>query len=891
MKVIILCFFVLISKLSFAAHIIGGDIYYNYLGNNQYRFFITLYRDCNSTGAEYDNPLMLTIYLGGNSLYQNISVPFPGSTLLPVIFNNPCATPPTNICVERAIYTVVVTLPPSPNGYTVSYQRCCRGPNVTNLINPDDTGITLTTTIPGSGSNYYQNSSPRYVNYPPILLCSNDNLIFNHAATDPDGDQLVYSLVTPNAGANSINPMPTQAPAPPYQAVNWAGGFNAATPLGPGSSVTINAVTGILNVNPNMVGLFVVGVRVQEIRNGVVIGETVRDFLFRVFNCNITMQAILPTQEQLPTFISYCQGLNVQFDNNSYGGTSYAWNFGVAGTSNDVSNLFEPNYTYPAPGTYQAQLIVNPGQACTDTAYISIIVNNPFSISWTAEDSLCITGNQFNFIGQSSSPNIGTYNWTFDSNASQPSATGLAGPTINYATPGYHVVILAGDNGECQTSFTDSVYLFGLAISSILIPPDIACLGLTIPFGNSSVNSIQYAWDFGIAGINTDVSSAFSPTYSYTNPGNYTVQLIASSGLNCADTSSVQITINEPLILDFVHDDSLCINGGLYDFDANVSGPPNSTFWWNFGSNAVPASANTIDVNDVSYLTAGFHPVTLYGSFDNCIDSIVKQVYVFAEPIINFVFLNTLQCAPSTATFINTSTSDGNTIYSWDFGDGGTSTSFNATHVYYQVGTYSVGLTLITLEGCVDTLYLLQQDVVTVNPSPIAGFSVTPTEVDVCDNTVNFIDESSGASTYLYYFDHYGFTSTLPSFSHEYIVPGTDNPVQVVSNVFGCKDSAICTVKVSPFTLYIPNTFIPDEDGKNDIFKPITDFEIIEWEFCVYNRWGQLVFITDNKEMGWDGKYRGVISPDGVYAYVLKYKPCNIPSAWQILTGSVNLLR
>jgi gliding motility-associated-like protein len=640
-----------------------------------------------------------------------------------------------------------------------------------------------------------------------------------------------------------------------------------------------------------MIGLFVVGVRVQEIRNGVVIGQTVRDFLFRVFNCNITMQAILPTQEQLPTFISYCQGLTVQFDNSSYGGSSYAWDFGVAGTNADISNLFEPNYTYPSPGTYQAQLIVNPGMPCTDTAYISIIVNNPFSVAWTAEDSLCINGNEFNFVGQSSSPAIGTYSWTFDASASQSSASGLAGPTIVYSTPGYHTIVISGDNGQCQTSFTDSVYIFGQATSSILVPPNIECLGLTIAFGNTSTNSFQYQWDFGVGGINTDISSVFSPSYSYTTSGTYTVQLIASSGLNCSDTSDVQITINEPLMLSFTHSDSLCINGGLYDFDGTVSGPPNATYWYDFGPNAVPSSANSSDVNDVSYLSAGVHPVTLYGSFDNCIDSVQQQVYVYFEPSINFVFLNSLQCAPSIASFVNTSVVDGSASYSWDFGDGGTSTALNPSHVYYQVGNYSVGLTLITLEGCIDTLYMLQQDIVTVNPSPIAGFSVNPDEVDVCDNTVNFTDESSGASSYLYYFDHNGFMSNQASFSYDYIVAGTDNPVQIVSNIFGCKDSAICTVKVSPFTLYIPNTFIPDEDGKNDVFKPVTDFEIIDWEFCVYNRWGQLVFITDNKDLGWDGKYRGAISPDGVYAYVLKYKPCNIPSAWQIITGSVNLLK
>lgn len=107
-------------------------------------------------------------------LIQDLSVPFPGSVILPLDFNNPCATPPNNICVQRAIYTVVVTLPPTPGGYTVSYQRCCRGPNISNLINPDDAGLTLTTHVPGSETAITNNSSPRFNNYPPILLCNNE---------------------------------------------------------------------------------------------------------------------------------------------------------------------------------------------------------------------------------------------------------------------------------------------------------------------------------------------------------------------------------------------------------------------------------------------------------------------------------------------------------------------------------------------------------------------------------------------------------------------------------------------------------------------------------------------------------------------------------------------
>ena len=118
----ILIFFLLLFTLfeARASHIVGGDIYYDHLGGSSYRFYITLYRDCNSTGAAYDDPLILTVYNQDNFLVQNIEVPFPGSVILPVVFNNPFVTPPTNICVEKAIYTVVINLPPTPGGYTVS---------------------------------------------------------------------------------------------------------------------------------------------------------------------------------------------------------------------------------------------------------------------------------------------------------------------------------------------------------------------------------------------------------------------------------------------------------------------------------------------------------------------------------------------------------------------------------------------------------------------------------------------------------------------------------------------------------------------------------------------------------------------------------------------------
>ena len=400
MKGICLFFFFLLAFNSRADHIIGGDIYYDDLGGGNYKFYITIYRDCNAEGAWFDDPLKLAVY-NNNNLIQNVDIFFPGYITLPIDFNNPCATAPTDVCVQRAIYEKTLNLPPVAGGYTVSYQRCCRGPNVMNIVNPDDTGLTLTTHVPGTETGISNNSSPRFSNYPPTLLCVGEELVFDHSAIDPDGDELVYSLVSPYIGASSFDPAPGQAPPPPYFPVQWIGGFNANSPLGPGSTSSIDN-NGMFTVNPSIIGLMVVGVRVQEYRNGQLIGETIRDFLFKVFDCNITMQAILPDQDELSSFISYCQGLTVQFENNSYGGTNYSWDFGVSGTNSDVSNSFTPIFTYPSPGDYVAQLIVNPGSECTDTAYMNITVNNPFSLSWEAPDSLCIIGNNFEFNGLSS---------------------------------------------------------------------------------------------------------------------------------------------------------------------------------------------------------------------------------------------------------------------------------------------------------------------------------------------------------------------------------------------------------------------------------------------------------------------------------------------------------
>jgi gliding motility-associated-like protein len=868
-----------------ASHIIGGDIYYDFLGNNQYRFFITLYRDCASTGAEYDNPLYLSVFKQGNVHVQTVQVAFPGSVVLPNNLNNPCATPPSGICVERAIYQVVLTLPPIPGGYTVSYQRCCRGPNITNLQFPDDTGLTLVAQIPGSNTGASNNSSPRFTNYPPVLLCNNDQLVFNHSATDPDGDQLVYSLVTPYAGANSNSPQPLQMPPPPYFPVTWQSNFNASVPLGPGSSTVIHPNTGILTVNPNLIGLFVVGVRVQEYRNGQLIGETIRDFLFRVFDCNIQLAAILPSQDQLATFNGYCNGLTVNFENNSFGGTNYAWDFGVPNTTADQSSIFEPTYTYPSPGIYTAQLIVNPGNTCSDTAYIDVVVNNPLTPTWTAPDSLCQSQALVTFTAQANDPSA-LFSWTLPNTASVTSAQGITVPNVTFNSPGYQTVTLQAQTNYCQALFTDSILVFGDPLANFNIPPQVECLGYTITLNNSSQNTFNYFWDFGFG----QTSNQNSPTVTFPAPGLYSVTLIASSTGGCIDTISLTVPIEEPIILSISHTDSLCMDNAFV-FDAQVSGPIGTQYFWDFGPNANPLSSTQLIGNQVFFQQYGLQQVQLIGQNQFCADTLTEVVSVFGHPSIDFVFVESLQCAPSIAQFINLSQTQVATTFIWNFGDGTSSQDPNPSHVYTTPGNYTVTLTLQEQAGCLDTLFMAQQDLVTVYPSPQAGFVVNPEEVDVCNNEVSFTSQAISALSYTYFVEDKGFIYHDPNFVHAYQTGGTDFPIQVVANSYGCTDTAYGRVEVAPFSIYAPNTFIPDDNGRNDVFQVVTNFEIFDCSLKIYNRWGEVVYESDNLAEGWDGSFNGLACQDGQYNYILRFKPCHEPQIMRQYQGIVHLLR
>ena len=289
MKNFLSILFVGISFNLFSAHIIGGELTYQCIGNNNYEITLKLYRDCNSQGAFFDQIAPVAIYTSSGSvnnrqINKGATYPFPPNS------SNPCLIS-VNQCIEYASYIDTVSLPAIIGGYTITYQRCCRIPNIANLLNSSDQGITLTTSIP---SNDSCNSSPKWDSVLPLAFCVGSPVSIQVQCSDIDGDSLKYEFCDLLHGGGKSNqqgslnsPAPNPPAPPPYASVPFNGTYSTTYPLPTNPPLTINNSTGVITGTPNLIGQFGLGIKVTEWRNGVPINSIRRDLTVRIVsNCS-----------------------------------------------------------------------------------------------------------------------------------------------------------------------------------------------------------------------------------------------------------------------------------------------------------------------------------------------------------------------------------------------------------------------------------------------------------------------------------------------------------------------------------------------------------------------------------------------------------------------------
>lgn len=541
-NILFLLFLTLFSFKTYATHIVGGEIFYDYLGSNNYRVTLKLYRDCYLGQAPYDDPATIFIFDNSGMFIDSLEIPFPGSRHLPTTINNPCFIPPTDVCVEEAIYTETVNLPPIPGGYNLTYQRCCRNNSILNLVSPGDVGSTYMAHIP-ENTLAAVNSSPRYNNFPPIFLCANVPLVFDHSASDPDGDSLYYELCDPFTGLTPACPIlgpqavgtgggacAIIADPPPYPFVPWLSSYNAAYPMSASPALTIDPHTGLMTGTPDMIGQWVVGVCVSEYRNGVLLDVNKRDFQFNVVNCpNLPVAAIT-----LPLHENACFGLQADFTQSSLNATTYYWDFGDPTTTSDHSTQYSPSWTYPDTGVYNVTLIINPGTICADTNVSTVTIQNLLAPTFIHNGSACVDNNSFNFTAAGEFDGTGTFAWNFGSHASTPSANGQSLSNVTFDTAGTFPVTLTVSEHGCIEQYTDNVNVYARPEADYGPASPTACKTQPVHFIDHSRGDapFSYDWSFGDGAV----SSEQNPYHAYADTGRYSTTLIITSAHGCSDT-------------------------------------------------------------------------------------------------------------------------------------------------------------------------------------------------------------------------------------------------------------------------------------------------------------------------------------------------------------------
>jgi gliding motility-associated-like protein len=284
--------FSILIKITYATHIVGGGFDVQWISGNTYQITLVVYRDCTS-----ETDFNKTVYIGIYDRVTHQRKDSIGITQGPVSKINPsfaqCVTAVPG-CTEKAIYTRQITLSPTKynnfSGYYISWERCCRNAIIKNIQSPGDASMAFYAEIPSPAR--FINSTPKLIVNPFTVLCVDNLFNYDITYTDADGDSLSYELITPLNGTldrnrpndDQFNNRPILNPGP-YIPITWLPGFSPQEEIKGNPPLTINNVNGQITIKPSEAGVFVVGIKVKEFRNGIEIGSVNLELQFTVVNC------------------------------------------------------------------------------------------------------------------------------------------------------------------------------------------------------------------------------------------------------------------------------------------------------------------------------------------------------------------------------------------------------------------------------------------------------------------------------------------------------------------------------------------------------------------------------------------------------------------------------
>ena len=486
--------------------------------------------------------------------------------------------------------------------------------------------------------------------------------------------------------------------------------------------------------------------------------------------------------------VSGCSPLIVNFQNLSTGsGLTYQWNLGNGNTSVSTN----PSASYITPGSYTITLTATgPGGTDTEVKTGYITVFTPATPNVSPSQTVGCYPFQIDFTDLSTTGSAAITSWSWDFGDGGTSTA--QNPSHTYTTPGtFDITLLLVDANGCSSnlSFNDLIESNNnRPVAQFVGDPTVTCLPPSlVSFTNSSsggTGNLTYAWDFG----DGNTSTLSDPDNTYLTSGNFDVSLTVADELGCSDTQLDlgYIEIVDNISIDFIAANTTVCLGNALSF-VDLSAPTASSWLWDFGD----GNTSTLQFPTHTYASVGNYTVSLTGTYSSsCQGTETKTAYVTVSesPTASFSSDLTAGCQlPFNVQFVNNSTGTGALSYSWNFGDGNTSSAFEPSNSYVSAGSFNVSLTATNTNGCSTTSSV---------PSYINIAATTadfvPDVFGFCQPLeVNFDDLSTSGTNIIGYEWDFGDggTSNLQNPTYTYADTGIFDVTLIITNDLGCTDT------------------------------------------------------------------------------------------------------
>ena len=596
--ILVCCF--CFSKVTTASHVLGSDVSYTMrcgvvddiiLVDFTFTLFRDVYQGGNVDFTSLPNSIEIAVYrmdaVTGEYVLDDprrsvFNVNVTEIRREPIVLQgNECFDESLNVTfrADKSVYFIeAIALDVIDTEYRISAQRCCRSGSIVNIIDPASTGILSEIFIsPEAQRETICNNSPVFDFDPEIVICTGFPQVVQTAATDPDGDELRYSFTTPLVAGGSLgdvsnpcsdgtnncrfecdgtNPDASVCLPNLFTQVEYESGFTFDNPILATVPFEIDEQTGEISGTAAAAGTYIVGIKVEEFRNGMKIGEVTRDFNLSVANC--MQEAVIgpPGQRtRLEDFLNECDGpiarISQEFDpcgaalvelenfvDADPTKVTFRWTvFDETGTNEIERNEidWDPSFDLPI-GEYVVRFTLFPDILCEDFCEMVVNVTPPLLSDFTLdlEDGSFCEERPVDINLPTEDPNA-SYVWDFGNG--QTSNQFDPGPIV-YTDPDQYEVVLAVQRGVCTDTTSSGTFNYFPLPTNVTVLPDRfqICGNQAVTFEHITLQEpgmFSYEWDFG----DGETSTEFNTQHNYEVDGLFGVSLEISNA-DCTTTTT-----------------------------------------------------------------------------------------------------------------------------------------------------------------------------------------------------------------------------------------------------------------------------------------------------------------------------------------------------------------